>query len=502
MRGGSRRSLVRAAAIAVCACCLAGSLLVSQSGAASEDPAARATLDRSVRFLQEAQNLDGGFGGVRGQQSDPLFTAWAAYALAAAGINPQDQAQPGGVDVFSYLTAHTTGLRETTDFDRVALVALASGTSPRAFGAVDPIGTILSRQLPDGSFPQPPGLRSGWINSTIWSIFPLSAIETPEAEAAVARAVAWLVGQQRPDGAWGGIGPASDADADMTGAAIQALNAADGHGTDAERRALEYLRGMQGTDGGFRETASGPTNSATTAWVVQGLWAAEEDPRAWQTETGADPLSYLSSLQRPDGSIGWTATSDLNSLWMTAQVGPALAGRTYPLPPVPRAARAPRREAPARTPASSNSPPAAKRGHGGTGVVEGDGVIAGGGGRGAPLFSAPQPQSAGSTPGGSRQLSEASIATAPVPAPAPSVGSRGGSEGASAPAGRRSTGLGAAVEGLLVGADGGRLSAAPGLFGADSGGRADASLALALLVALAGAAAIGTRREDAGVRVG
>jgi prenyltransferase beta subunit len=501
MRMGGRRGLLRGTATAVCVCCFAGSLLVSQSGAAV-DAASQATLDRSVRFLQEAQNLDGGFGGVRGQRSDPLFAAWAAYALAAAGINPQDQMQPGGVDVHSYLTAHTSGLRETTDFDRVALVALASGTSPRSFGPIDPVGTIVSRQLPDGSFPQPPGLSSGWINSTIWSIFPLSAIDTPETNLAVENAVEWLLDQQRPDGSWGSTGPNSAADTDMTGAAIQALAAAGLHGTEAERSALEFMREMQGPDGGFRETSSGPTNSATTAWAVQGLWAAEEDPRTWQTETGADPLSYLASLQRPDGSIGWTATSDLNSLWMTTQVIPALAGRTHPPSSPPRAQKAPPREAPAKASASSHSAPAAKRGHGGFGVVKGDGVIAGGGGKGAPLFSAPQPQSAGSTPGGSRQLSEASIASAPIPEPAPPAApSPGEGDGPAGGNGSASSGLGAAVEGLLVGPDANRSPAAPGLFGADSGGSVDTSLLLALLGALAGAVAIGSRREDAGVGV-
>jgi hypothetical protein len=501
MRTGGRRGLFRAAASAVCVCSLAGSLLVSQS--AAEDVAARATLDRSVRFLQEAQNLDGGFGGVRGGASDPLFTSWAAYALAAAGINPQDQAQPGGVDVFSYLTARTSGLRETTDFDRVALVALASGTSPYSFGAVNPIEAILSRRLPDGSFAQPPGVQTGWINSTIWSIFPLSAIETPEAQQAVAEAAGWLVDQQRLDGSWGSIGPNSAADTDMTGAAIQALAAAGLHGTEAERSALEFMRRMQGADGGFRETKGGPTNSATTAWVIQGLWAAGVDPRSWQTETGADPLSYLGSLQRPDGSIGWTATSDLNSLWMTAQAGPALAGRTYPLAAVPRGEPPPRREPPRRSVAAGNPSASSERGHGGTGLVRGDGVIAGGGGRGAPLYSAPQPQSGGSTPKGARQIAAASAAplaasSASQPSPEAPAAAGGGAQsggGGSRPAD-------GVVEGMLVGGEGARGPAAPGLFGADRGGDPDAGLLLALLGGLAGAAAIGTRREDAGVRVG
>jgi Squalene-hopene cyclase C-terminal domain/Prenyltransferase and squalene oxidase repeat len=495
-RRAPRRRLATALGAAALGACL---LLGRGSGAAAEDAAARATLDRSVRFLQEAQNADGGFGGVRGEESDPLFTAWAAYALAAAGINPQDQAQPGGLDVFSYLAAHTAGLRETTDFDRVALDAIAAGTSPNAFGPVHPLDTILSRQLPDGSFSQPPGATRGWVNSTIWSIFPLSTVSTEAAETAVRRAADWLIAQQNPDGSWGGTAPGSAPDADMTGAAIQALVAAGVDDAEVETLGLEYLHGMQGPDGGFRETRGGPTNSASTAWVIQGLWAAGIDPRGWRTPSGADPLAFLASLQRPDGSIGWTAGSDLNSLWMTAQAGPALAGRPYPLPPVPRAVAAPRRPAPPRPTAAGRAPPGSHRGHGGTGVVHGDGVIAGGGGNGAPLYSAPQPQSGGGVPGGARLL-DASPREPEAQAAAEGKGGAGG--GGRREAGERSSRGGAAVEGLLVGGGGPRSPAAPGLFGADSGGRPPGALLFALLAGLAAAVAIGSRREAAGIGVG
>jgi hypothetical protein len=486
---------------ALCACALAGCLLPALADSAAPDPEAQATLDRSVRFLQDAQNLDGGFGGRRGGLSDPDFSAWAAYALAAAGINPQDQAQPGGVDVFTYLTRRTAELTETTDFDRVALVALASGTSPHSFGGVDPIDTVLSRQLPDGSFSQQAGVKTGWINSTIWSIFPLSAIDSPVTDAAVQSAASWLVEQQRVDGGWGGTTAASAPDSDMVGAALQALNAAGLHGTEAQRGALEFLQTRQGPDGGFREEANSPTNSATTAWVVQGMWSAGVDPRAWRTDGGADPLSFLASLQRADGSIGWTASDDTNSLWMTAQVGPALAGATYPLAAVPRAVKAPIRPAPPQPVAAGHRHRSSHQGHGGTGVVHRDGVIAGGGGRGAPVFSGPQPQSGGSTPHGPRQVDATPTSLRP-PSQTPSFDSSSSTgAGSASERDRRGNGAGdGIVEGLLVGGAGPKAPAAPGLFGADSGGDTGSAIALALLAALLGAGAIGSRRERAGMR--
>ena len=97
------------------------------------DPAA---LDRTVRFLQEMQNADGGFGGVRGAASDPGISAWAALALAANGINPFDQAKPGGTDAATYVL-RTTSLRVTTDYERVALMAIAAGIPLRDFNGTD-----------------------------------------------------------------------------------------------------------------------------------------------------------------------------------------------------------------------------------------------------------------------------------------------------------------------------------------------------------------------------
>ncbi len=486
MKAIQSRCLLPAALLAACAL----ALWPASVAATAPDAEAQATLDRSVRFLQEAQNPDGGFGGRAGTASDPDFSAWAAYALAAAGINPQDQARPGGADVFSYLAGHTDGLAETTDFDRVALVALASGTSPYRFGSVAPVETILSRQLPDGSFAQQAGGKTGWINATVWSIFPLSALATPAAEAAVQRAARWLLGQERADGSWGSTLPASPSEADMTGAAIQALAAAGLGEGEAVPRALAYLRSLQGEDGGFREFPGGATNSASTAWVLQGLWAAGVSPREWRTATGADPLSFLASLQRADGSIAWTADQDLNPLWMTAQAGPALAGLTYPLPPVPRAVRPPAAPAPPQTQEFSKREAHKTRGHGGMGVVEGDGVIAGGGGRGAPLFSGPQPQSGGSTPHGRREVGVSS-----PEARSGAGGSRPG-DGKAAPVphiGALSRTRGQSVEGVLVAARG--VKAAPGLFAADRGGRQESAAGAIVALGALAMAAVGWWRE-------
>ena len=104
---------------------LAALFLVPATAVAQE----KQRLDSTVRYLQDVQHKDGGFGE---NGSNPTYSVWAALALASAGINPRDQKQPGGVDVYTYLTEHTGGLTQSTDYARLILVARAAGTSPSA----------------------------------------------------------------------------------------------------------------------------------------------------------------------------------------------------------------------------------------------------------------------------------------------------------------------------------------------------------------------------------
>ncbi len=382
-----------AAILGLCSLLTAGSAL-----AAASNPANQARLDGTIRYLQEAQNPDGGFGGDSGKESGQSFSAWVALALAAGGINPRCQARPGGTDAYGFLVNHFhKGLEEeisypqipTTAFERELMVVNASGGDPHDFAGYDLVSEILSRaREKDGSFPYVPEGR-GEINDTIFAIVALAPIQEPAAQAAIQRAADWLIAQQDDDGGWSWGVKGDRTEADLTGAAIQALRAAGRADTDAERKGLQYLLDMQSPDGGFPEfPGDTESNVASTAWAVQGIWAAGQDPETW-LKGGSDPLSYMASLQQPDGHIRWKASQDLNGVWMTAYVAPAFAGQTWPIPASP----------------CSPEPPGAPAQPGqGEGTQSGKGTIASGGGRGAPLFSRPKPQSKGETPGGMRVL--------------------------------------------------------------------------------------------------
>jgi prenyltransferase beta subunit len=359
-----------------------------------------------VHFLQEAQNADGGFGGEPKEASNPDFSAWVALALTAAGINPQDQARPNGVDALTYLGEHAHELEVTTDFERVLLVVDAAGTPPHDFGGIDLVNQILARKLPDGSFRHEAAGTTPGVNDTTFAILSLSPIHEPDAEAAVQQATSWIEHEQYAEGSWPPVKPMGEAgEVDMTGAALEALSAAGRHSTPAQNKALAFLHSTQRPSGGFPEKPGGvEANVASTAWAVQGIWASGENPETWLSEAGAEPLGYLESMQQPDGHVRFEQRKEENGIWMTAYAAPAMFGRQLPLAQVPREARPP---ATSGAVTGGEAPGTAQAGNGGDSSRPGSGVIAGGGGEGAALFSRPLPASKGHAPGGVRQLRRA-----------------------------------------------------------------------------------------------
>jgi prenyltransferase beta subunit len=514
----------------------------SSTSAAPNNQTNKRRLDSTVAFLQRAQNPDGGFGGNSGGESNQDFSAWVTFALAADSINPQDQASEHGVDAYTYLTTHAArALHEelcrpaicTTSLERELLVADATGTSPHDYGSIDLVSELLARKLPDGSFPFAPG-GHGEINDTIYAILSLSLVAEPAAQSAVKQATEWLIAAQNPDGSFSPQNSGTEAgEVDMTGAALQALDAPGQPAPGAsQQKALEYLRKAQEPDGGFPERPhEGESNVASTAWAVQGLWAAHENPENWVKDSGREPLDYMESLQQPDGHIRFKVGEEMNGVWMTAYVAPAFAGQPLPIPPTvdPRSERKsygpaqPTHETPTPVPGS------AEPGQGGESAQAGSGVIAGGGGNGARLFSRPQPQSTGTTPGGARLLNgqharaehrsiprdpgtprrAAAIATGKLQrAKGPGSGSSGsGSVGSVAASSLHVSGAtapradGPQVKGVLIDApssgqvQGALEPGAPGLRSAGAGGNQTPWLTIAIAGALLLAAIAGMQLE-------
>src|ERR1700761_5694667 len=398
-----------------------GTALVA--GAQAEKPSGhyQGTLDALVAFLQRDQNKDGGFGSEAGAPPSPLFSAWVALALAAAGVNPHDQKNktvPGAKDVYTYLAEQAEGGNEvssTTDFERNLMVVNTAEVAPRQLGGVDLVKGVLEGRIAEsGAFAHEAHSPVPGMNDTIFAILALAPIKDPAIEADVREAAEWVEREQNENGSWPATCPKSrcapggndpPGDTDMTGAGLEALNAAGFHETEAQAKALQYLHEMQLPDGGWPEvTGKVESNVGSTAWAVQGIWAAGGNPETWVKE-GNEPLGYMASLQQLDGHIRYEQSHDENGVWMTAYAGPALAGVPLPIPYVPPEVPSESKEetTPQTAPIGGGKPEFERtKDEGGAGFKQGEGVDAGGGGNGAPLFGRPKPQSKGRTPGGAR----------------------------------------------------------------------------------------------------
>ena len=293
-------------------------LVPAAAGAAS--PA-----DRAERWLLRAQNKDGGLGAAPGLRSSELFSGWSALGLAASGHNPRDVRRPGGRSLAAYVSATAGG--DVGEIERTILVLKAADLSPRRVRGKDLVAALERRRRASGSI-------AGYVSYTAFGILALRATGA----SAGSSTVSWLVSAQNDDGGFG-LAPGSASDADMTGAALQALAVVGRARGGAAQRAVGWLRANQNDDGGFGQFRGRSSNAQSTSYAVQGLVAARAGDAAL---SGA--LAYLRGLQRADGSIAYSSSSSQTPVWVTAQALMALERRPLPLAEVPRRKRPERRK--------------------------------------------------------------------------------------------------------------------------------------------------------------
>jgi Squalene-hopene cyclase C-terminal domain/Prenyltransferase and squalene oxidase repeat len=296
---------------------VAALVLVAPATALAATPA-----ERAASYLAKAQNKDGGFGATSGAGSAPLYTGWVGLGLGSAGRNPQDVKRPRGRSLARYVLRGAGSLRDIGEIERTVLVAHVAGLSPRNFGGRNLLAQIQGRRRHDGSI-------SGFVSYTAFGIMALRA----SGAAAGGSTIRWLVQSQNSDGGFG-VARSSTSDADMTGAALQALvSVGRGHGP-AGKRAASWLVSNQNSDGGFGQFKGRPSNSQSTAYAAQGLIAAGTGSAAVSRAQ-----SYLTHRQRRNGSIAYSSSSTQTPVWVTAQALMALEGRSLPIATAPRVKR-------------------------------------------------------------------------------------------------------------------------------------------------------------------
>ncbi len=303
---------------------MALALVLAVPAAASAATAA----DRAESYLLRSQNTDGGFGTAPRQSSSPVYTGWAGLGLGAAGRNPRDVKRSGGRSVAAYVLRRAGSLRAIGDIERTVLLARVAGMNPRRFGGRDLVAEIERRRRANGSI-------AGYVSYTAFGVMALRASGAPAGSATIQ----WLVGSQNADGGFGLV-RSSASDSDLTGAALQALDAVGRGRGRAAQQAAEWLRRNQNDDGGFGQFKGRDSNAQSTSYALQGLLAVGAGGDA-----SARARAYLVGLQRRDGSIAYSSTSSQTPVWVTAQALMALEGKPLPLAAVPRKARAARARA-------------------------------------------------------------------------------------------------------------------------------------------------------------
>jgi energy-coupling factor transport system substrate-specific component len=339
--GGTAAAVVATLAVAAGALALAGAGAPRAEAQATTDRAAAA---RAVSFLRGAQNRDGGFGGDRGQASNPLHSSWALLGLAAAGRDPRSVRRAGrsGVD---YVVADIGRVRSTGDLERTILALAASGRSARKVRGRDLVAELVRKRRADGSF-------SGLVNQTAFAILALRATGRSALDPTVRAARRWVSGEQNDDGGFNFNRRGGPSGIDDTAAALQGIAAGGRRDSPAAHRAAAFLAGEQNPDGGFPLSPGSESNAQSTAWAVQALVAAGRDPDATRRGGAKSPLEYLRSLQTATGEVRYSRTSRQTPVWVTAQALTAFARRPFPIARVrsrTRAARSTSGNAPERS---------------------------------------------------------------------------------------------------------------------------------------------------------
>jgi hypothetical protein len=280
----------------------------------------------SLRYLERAQNADGGFGGTPHQPSSQLLTGWAAIGLEAAGRNPLDVRHAGRSPI-GYIRAHLTQLNDTGELERTILALEGAGVDARHVRGRDLVAELLGHRRADGSFER----QSNW---TAFGILALRAAGRSERSGAVAGSARWLARQQNDDGGFSFGTRGGGSFVDESGAALQGLAAGGRSRSATVRRTLAFLRTVQNEDGGFGQSEGYRSNAQSTAWAIQGIVAGGEDPAAFGK--GRSPVAFLASLRTANGSYRYSRTSAQTPVWVTAQAIAAVRRKAFPLRPPPR----------------------------------------------------------------------------------------------------------------------------------------------------------------------
>jgi hypothetical protein len=286
-------------------------------------------VEAASTWLREQQDTSGGFSGLS-DEPDPGTTTDAVIALYAA--QQSDPAATASLDAaLAYLEREENGAvyAETGPGQaaKLALAAVIGGRDSRHFAGLDLVAAMTA---PLGT-PVPDGIGVIYGDDLYDHALVLIAL-TAAGEAIPDAPLEPLRAAQGTDGGWafdGSTAPGA-ADSNTTALVIQALVAA-GYGDDPMvERGLAFLSTLLVPDGGFAYGPADPlvADANSTALVLQALIAAGEDPTT--PEWGNAPLA-LALFQTPSGGLRYMAADEEPNLLATIQAIPAMEGLSLPV---------------------------------------------------------------------------------------------------------------------------------------------------------------------------
>ena len=274
----------------------------------SGDPLPPPAVAHALDWLRDQQLPDGGYGSDSGSVE-------SALSIGAVGLDAGNwRKQPDYHSLMGYLLINGGDYSQKGVAEAGKLASgLVSSNGCSPYFAHQP----MDYYDPDtGKFDLEPGFH-------IWGMLGTASLS----ETVPAQSVSYLKSTIQSDDGWEwntGFG----SDSNTTALALQALIA--GGETPATTEVItgmNFLKDSQNTDGGFfYSDLWGNTDSDTnsTAYAVQAILAAGEDPTSGRwVISSTNPISYLLSMQLPDGSFEWMPGYGSN-LYATQQAIPAL----------------------------------------------------------------------------------------------------------------------------------------------------------------------------------
>lgn len=388
-------------------------LLVCALGVFAPPAAHASDVGHAVHWLESQQRPSGGFPAAAEREPGAEMTAWVMLALAAADRNPLDVTNSGKNPV-DFLRRHMGEVNDAGDIARTILALEASGVDPHDFAGENLVARLLDQRRKSGSY-------QGWPGTSAYAVL---ALRAAGANDAAAPTVEWLRKVQGKDGGWGNE-PKEPSTAEVTGAVLQVLSP----GSDASDSALAYMRKAKRDNGGFAPANNLSANAQATAWASQGLLASGKDPASFGT--GKSSFTYMRELQVSAGYFLQAPNQEASPVWVTADVLVPLSGHFLP---IAAPARAPKPKAKKTNSSKTNSSPSGTELHGEIPKIfdqpgssaptpggapkalgGGEGGAASGGsahsGQGAPGIESGKPATGGSLPQGATETPESSSPT-------------------------------------------------------------------------------------------